>query len=218
MDSTITASECIIGAKLIFWDFDGVIKESVNIKTQAFFNLFKLYGDDLAEKVKAHHEANGGMSRFNKIPLYLHWAGIESSEATVSELCEKFSQIVFQSVLESDWVPGAEQFLRTNKYSQIFILVSATPQVELEIILQELDLDHVFSSVFGSPISKGDAICNTLRNLGIASSDALMIGDASADKEAADENNVAFLLRRHNSNYTVFSDYEGLSINDLTEL
>ena len=218
MGSSIAVSELVRNFILIFWDFDGVIKGSVDIKTEAFVTLFLPYGNDVAVKVRMHHEANGGMSRFKKIPLYLQWSDIEPTEELISEFSKKFSRIVTASVIEAPWVNGAEEFLRNNKYNQTFILVSATPQVELEIILQELDLDHVFSSVFGSPISKGDAICNTLSNLGIASSDALMIGDASADKEAADENNVAFLLRRHNSNYTVFSDYEGLSINDLTEL
>jgi phosphoglycolate phosphatase-like HAD superfamily hydrolase len=158
------------------------------------------------------------MSRFKKLPLYLQWSDIEPTEALVSEFSEKFSRIVTTSVIESPWVKGAEEFLRNNKYDQTFILVSATPQAELETILNELNIGHVFSSVFGSPVTKGDAIGNTLTNLGIASNEALMIGDASADKEAADENNVAFLLRRHNSNFTVFSDYQGLSINDLTEL
>lgn len=218
MGSPIAVSEIVENFKLIFWDFDGVIKDSVDIKTQAFVSLFMPYGEDVAIKVKMHHEANGGMSRFKKLPLYLQWSDIEPTEALVSEFSEKFSRKVTTSVIESPWVKGAEEFLRNNKYDQTFILVSATPQAELETILNELNLGHVFSSVFGSPVTKGDAIGNTLNNLGIASNEALMIGDASADKEAADENNVAFLLRRHNSNFTVFSDYQGLSINDLTEL
>lgn len=58
-------------AELIFWDFDGVIKDSVSVKTLAFEKLFLPYGKKIAQKVKNHHEANGGVSRFEKIPLYL---------------------------------------------------------------------------------------------------------------------------------------------------
>lgn len=50
--------------KAIFWDFDGVIAESVNVKTEAFYNLYLPYGIEIAEKVRRHHLDNGGMSRF----------------------------------------------------------------------------------------------------------------------------------------------------------
>ena len=51
--------------KAIIFDFDGVIAESVDVKTEAFKELFKAYPD----KVKAiadFHIDNGGMSRFDK--------------------------------------------------------------------------------------------------------------------------------------------------------
>ena len=64
---------------LIFWDFDGVIKESVSVKTDAYLELFRPYGSDVCKQVKNHHLANGGMSRFDKIPLYLKWADLEQN-------------------------------------------------------------------------------------------------------------------------------------------
>jgi len=55
--------------KLCFWDFDGVIKESVEVKTQAYFSLFELFGPGVASKVRKHHIANGGMSRLINSPF-----------------------------------------------------------------------------------------------------------------------------------------------------
>lgn len=204
--------------KLIFWDFDGVIKDSVDVKTQAFGKLFEAYGTSMAERVKAHHVANGGMSRFKKLPLYLSWAGVEPVQDRVDECCIKFSEIAFQGVINAPWVPGAENYLRINPNDQIFILVSATPEEELGLILEALSLKNCFSKVFGSPTSKIDAISMTLNNLCIKPEQCLMIGDALADLEAAQTNQVPFLLRRHESNGKVFADYKGNSIKDLTEL
>jgi|TARA_Y100000310_G_C20511448_1_gene729077 beta-phosphoglucomutase-like phosphatase (HAD superfamily) len=34
-------------AKVIFWDFDGVIKDSVNVKTRAFEKLFLPFGENV---------------------------------------------------------------------------------------------------------------------------------------------------------------------------
>ena len=53
--------------KAIIFDFDGVIVESINVKKEAFEKLYQKYGDEIVYKVIAHHMANGGMSRFEKI-------------------------------------------------------------------------------------------------------------------------------------------------------
>lgn len=204
--------------QLIFWDFDGVIKESVDVKTRAFVSLFDGYGNDVAEKITMHHEANGGMSRFDKLPLYLDWAGEDTGEDRVKEYCDRFSHLALQGVIDAPWVPGAEKYLRTNPHRQGFILVSATPQNELDMILQALDLRKCFADVFGAPVGKKDAIRKTLDKLGIDPLDCLMIGDARADMEAALVNHVPFLLRLHATNTAIFADYTGATIKDLTSL
>ena len=204
--------------QLLFWDFDGVIKDSGDVKTQAYFQLFEPFGLDVAERVRLHHEANGGMSRFDKLPIYLQWAGLEPNKTIVNEYCERFSQQVLQGVIDAPWVSGVEQYLRGNVHQQVFVLVSATPQGELEHILHALDLTMCFADVYGAPSRKQDAIRNTLLARGIDPSESLMIGDAQADLDAAVANQVPFLLRRHSSNNKVFATYTGTSVEDFTKL
>src|SRR3989338_793763 len=210
--------ESLYNYKLIFWDFDGVIKESIEVKTQAFVKLFEPFRGELAERVREHHLAHGGMSRFDKLPLYLQWAGEEPTQARVSAFCDQFGQLVLQGVINAPWVPGCETYLRSNSHQQIFILVSATPQDELEQILHTLDLTGCFSEVFGAPIRKNDAIRMTLAARGLAPHDCLMIGDARADLEAAEANQVPFMLRHHETNSDVFAGYTGFSVRDFTAL
>ena len=212
-------SKVLVGtAVLVFWDFDGVIKDSVEAKTESFFKLFKPFGEVVAEKVREHHEAHGGMSRFEKFPIYLQWAGLESNQSTISEYCEQFSQRVLQGVIDAPWVAGVERYLRSNFHQQTYILVSATPQDELEHILHVLDLTKCFAEVYGAPISKRDAIGKTLLVRGLDARDCLMIGDAQADLDAAVANQVPFLLRRHSCNTKVFATYTGTSVEDFTTL
>ena len=205
-------------AVLVFWDFDGVIKDSVEVKTQAYFQLFEPFGSVVAEKVREHHEVHGGMSRFDKLPIYLQWAGLEPNQSTVSEYCEQFTQRVLQGVIDAPWVAGVERYLSSNSNQQAFILVSATPQDELEHILHVLDLTKCFAEVYGAPISKRDAIGKTLLARGLDKRDCLMIGDAQADLDAAVASKVPFLLRRHSSNTKVFAAYTGTSVEDFTTL
>lgn len=202
--------------KLIFWDFDGVIKDSVEVKSRAFVKLFEAFGNEVAERVHEHHEANGGMSRFDKVPLYLQWAGEEPNQDRVREFCDRFGQLVLQGVIDAPWVGGVEKYLRNNPLQQIFVLVSATPQNELEQILHALELTKCFADIFGMPTRKKDAIRMTLAARGFDPNDCLMVGDARADLEAAEANQIPFLLRRHETNSNVFASYPGSSVKDFT--
>lgn len=204
--------------ELIFWDFDGVIKDSIEVKTRAFVQLFRLYGVNIAERVHAHHEAHGGMSRFEKIPLYLEWAGVAATPDVVAEYCQRFAGLARQGVIDAPWVPGVEAFLRGNRYKQEFVLVTATPQREIEEILTALKLHACFAAVRGAPVSKRDAIREVLAAYQIDPQRCLMIGDAKADWDAAQTNHIPFLLRRHATNGRVFEHYTGNSVEDFTEL
>jgi phosphoglycolate phosphatase-like HAD superfamily hydrolase len=191
--------------KVFFWDFDGVIKESINIKSQSYYRLFEPYGIKIAQKILDHHKSNNGISRFDKVPIYLRWAGLDTSKSTVIKFCDEFSKLVLNAVINSPWVPGAEEYLRANKYNQIFICVSATPQEELEYIINELNLTNCFFRVFGSPHSKKNVINNLCSELNLDKTKCLMIGDAHSDLEAAKVNEINFILRRHSDNRNLWN-------------
>ena len=87
---------------VLFWDFDGVIKESVEVKGLAFARLFAPFGREFAARVRAHHEQHGGVSRYEKLRLYLRWAGQSASAAEVDRYCALFSEGVRQAVIDSD--------------------------------------------------------------------------------------------------------------------
>lgn len=193
-------------AKLVFWDFDGVIKETVNLKGEAFADLFLNYGQELMVKIRQHHALHGGVSRFEKIPLYLGWAGMSQDLESVRRFCKEYSKIVFRKVLEAPWVPGAQELLRCNPRQQKYYLVTATPQKEMEAILAALDLTVVFKGVFGAPVKKADAIRRTLEASGMSKELCLLIGDSQADKQAASIANIPFLLRKHSDNSDLQED------------
>ena len=50
----------------IFFDFDGVIIDSVGVKTNAFMEIFKDHPRH-REEILAYHQLNGGLSRYIKI-------------------------------------------------------------------------------------------------------------------------------------------------------
>jgi phosphoglycolate phosphatase-like HAD superfamily hydrolase len=202
----------------IFWDFDGVIKESIELKENAFVELFQSYGSIMTERVRKHHQNNGGLSRYEKIPLYMQWAGENKTQKRIDEYCFQFSQIVIDNIIKVPWVSGVEDYLRKHFIFQNFIIVSATPQKEIEIILQKLKLNKIFVDVFGSPTSKMEAINYVLKNQNVNPQKCLMIGDSNTDLEAAQINQIQFLLRRHKHNAVLEGKYSSSSIDDFSSL
>ena len=209
--------EYLKSAKTIFWDFDGVIKDSVVVKSHAFRELFLPFGEGVAEKVRRHHEANGGMSRFDKFPIYFEWAGQTSSTKLVTEYSKKLSNIVKQKVISSAWVAGVFRYLHKKHDSQQFFLVTATPQQEIEDILMALKIECFFKDVIGSPTKKSDAIELLLQKYRVSVDQALMIGDSISDYDAAVVNNVPFILRKTDLNKRLQQQLDCNMVDDFNE-
>lgn len=203
-------------ATIVFWDFDGVIKDSVAVKTVGFEQLFLPYGKELAERVRRHHEAHGGVSRYEKIPIYLEWAGETVSAARVQDFCEGFARLVQQAVIDAPWVAGVREYLLAQHSRQCFVLVTATPQEEIQQILQALNIAHCFNRVFGAPASKTGSVRELLRELKCPPEWAVLVGDSEMDLKAAQENGVPFLLRCTVHNQTLQERYSGPRFEDLS--
>ena len=54
----------LAGLEAIIFDFDGVLVESVDVKTRAFASLYEKYGQKVVAQVEDYHLNNGGIARF----------------------------------------------------------------------------------------------------------------------------------------------------------
>jgi len=185
---------------LIFWDFDGVLKDSIEVKGNAFVDLFAKYGRSVTDAVKEHHRNHGGVSRYDKIPIYLGWAGECVTSEKIRDVASEFSELVIEGVVQAPWVHGAREYILTHYEKQIFVIVTATPREEMSHILSRLEIEHCFDSIYGSETKKSDAVRLVIDQLSVKSDDALFIGDSRTDYEAARVNDIPFILRRHASN------------------
>ena len=201
--------------KIIFWDFDGVVKDSVTVKSMGYEQLFKPYGENVVAKVRQHHNAHGGISRYDKIPLYLGWAGEPITNDQVQNFCSRFSSLVKQAVIDAPWVPGVREYLQANHSSQYFVLITATPQEEIEQILHALEITHCFRETHGAPTDKFMVVRDVIDRLDCSSEQALVVGDSDTDLSTAEENNVDFLLRRTPFNQILQERFQGPSFDGL---
>lgn len=186
--------------KSIIFDFDGVILESVNTKAEAFAELYKEFGENIVRNVTDHHLANGGVNRYDKIKYYhKEFLGIELSKNQIDSLAFKFSNIVFDKTKNTDYVPGAFEFISKYYASYNLFVSSATPEIELREILRLKGIYKFFQKIYGYPLSKIEHIKNILAENGYHNNEVIYIGDSDSDKIAANENKIIFVARINNS-------------------
>src|SRR5688572_20589732 len=138
--------------KNIFFDFDGVLAESVRAKTDAFREMYLHYGNEIADKVVEYHINHGGVSRFEK---FRYWQKTffneELTDKRMETLVKKFSGLVLQKVIKSEPVTGSLDFLKMYSSNLKFWIITGTPTSEIEIIVKERNLSSYFIGVHGSP-------------------------------------------------------------------
>lgn len=204
--------------KVIFFDFDGVIVESVDIKTQAFATLFEHEGEETVKKVVEYHLKNTGVSRFEKF-RYIHKEFLKRdlSDNEFNNLCNRFAGTVIDNIINAPYVKGAREFLEKYAGKYDFYIISATPQEEIEEILKRRDIFTLFKNIFGAPTKKSKAVKKTMEEKKYMPSEFLYVGDAISDYNAAKNNNIKFIARI-NGNEEIFKGIDCIKIKNLDEL
>jgi|TARA_Y100000310_G_scaffold36997_1_gene34777 HAD superfamily hydrolase (TIGR01549 family) len=182
--------------KAIIFDFDGVIVESVNIKSTAFSEMYKAHGRDVVEKVLAHHLLNGGISRFEKFRFYhKQYLGVSLTKSELAKIANQFSNLVVDKVISAPYVPGAYEFL--SEYNNIydFYISTGTPDAEIIRILKAKQIEVFFKGVYGSPEKKSEHVRRILSNGEYQKNEVIFVGDSVTDREAARNNNIPFIAR-----------------------
>jgi len=182
--------------KALIFDFDGVIADSVDVKTKAFAAIYSQYGNAVVQKVIEHHEANGGISRFEKFRLYhKDFVGEAIDDEQIDKLARQFSDLVLQKIVEAPYVKGAYEYLSTNYRRFNFFISTGTPTDEIKIILERRKLSPYFKEVYGSPEKKEDHVREIIYKNHFSKNEVIFIGDAITDRDAAKRNGIVFIGR-----------------------
>ena len=181
--------------KAFFFDFDGVIVDSVDIKTRAFAELFKDYGEEAVRKVVDYHLNNGGVSRYEKFRYYYkNILNREITDEIMDGLDERYSRLVVEKVVEAPFIKGAIDFIKKiNQSGRDCFIISATPKKEIEDITTSRRIGKYFKEIVGSPRTKKENLKYLLDKYDIDSEKAIYFGDARGDYEAAEEENIDFI-------------------------
>jgi len=176
------------------FDFDGVLADSVEVKTRAFAKLYEPYGLSIVDKVVEHHRANGGMNRYDKFRHYHgEFLGLPLSDTCLEQLARRFSSIVVDEVVASPEIPGANHFLEASSKVLPCFLNSATPEGELREIVNRRGIAPFVRDMLGAPSSKVNNLAILLDRYHLQPRRCLFFGDAISDYQAAMIHGVEFM-------------------------
>jgi phosphoglycolate phosphatase-like HAD superfamily hydrolase len=182
-------------AEAVFFDFDGVIVDSHDVKTRAFAALYADEHPGIVEAVMAYHDAYGGMSRYKKFDYFERiLLDREPTRERIAELGDRFAGAVVEAVVASPEIPGAGALLHAlSQRATPSYVASGTPEEELKQIVTRRGLERYFRAVRGSPAEKAEILGDLSARHAHDVSRCLMVGDAMTDYVAAQAVGMPFL-------------------------
>ncbi|MBQ9453480.1 MAG: HAD family hydrolase [Desulfovibrio sp.] len=175
------ALQCLV------FDCDGVILDSVPVKTRAFARVAEPFGEEARDRLLMYHKVHGGVSRYKKFEwLYEHVLGKAITPEESRRLGNLFAEYVLDELQHCALIPGAQDVLTYWRGRLPMFVCSGTPQEELQSVLQLRRLDGYFDAIYGSPPAKAELLAHIVRTEKLDPADVLMVGDAPTDRDAAD--------------------------------
>ncbi len=176
----------VVGISLVVFDCDGVILESVDVKTRAFGQIVEEYGPEAVVRMTEYHLSHGSVSRFRKFEwFYDEVLGRKIAEDELQALGRKFRRLVFEGVMRSLMVPGIMETFESLHGRLPMYVASGTPSDELLQILTARNLTRFFKGTCGAPPGKTELLRRIIEQECIDPNDTLMVGDSSTDLDAA---------------------------------
>ncbi|AEG31686.1 HAD family hydrolase [Thiomicrospira cyclica] len=180
--------------KAYVFDCDGVVLNSNKIKTQAFYDVAKVYGHEPAQALKDYHVQNGGISRFVKFEYLLTEILKKPLDQTeLKQLLDNFAHEVKKALMTCEVAKGLAELRGQTKHAN-WLIVSGGDQDELREVFKARGLAHYFNGgIFGSPDTKDTILAREIEN-GNITRPALFLGDSKYDYQAAETAGLDFIF------------------------
>ena len=180
--------------KNILFDFDGVILDSMTIRTEGFREIFSGYQKKDIDLLVDFHNKNGGLSRYVKIEYFFKKIlNQDIDNQKINEMAARFSEIMrYKLTNKRLLIEPTINFIDKHYKVFNFHIVSGSDQEELRFLCERLELREYFVSIFGSPTVKDVLVANIIKNHNYKKSETIIIGDSVNDFNSAKKNKIKF--------------------------
>ncbi|HZV98555.1 MAG TPA: HAD family hydrolase [Methylophilaceae bacterium] len=182
--------------RTLVFDCDGVILESNELKTQAYYDTAISFGasHEQAQALVEYHVRLGGISRFVKFDYFLQTIlGKPLTDEDMQYLLQRFAEEIHKGLLNCAMAPRLAE-LRQATSDARWMVISGGDQAELRALFVERGIADMFDAgIFGSPDNKDQILKRELGN-GNLPHPALFLGDSRYDHEASMRAGLDFLF------------------------
>ena len=183
-----------INKKVILWDFDGVILDSMEVREMGFVKVLGNYPEEQVKLLLKYHKENGGLSRYVKFRYFMEEILYEPlDEKKVAAMANQFSEIMRTSLGSRDQlIHEVINFIRSQFTEFDMHIVSGSDGEELRFLCDKLEISAHFKTIQGSPEPKISLVNNILKQFKFEKSTVCLIGDSINDFDAANQNKIDF--------------------------
>ena len=195
--------------KNIIFDFDGVILDSMSVREFGFREILSGYDREMVEALLRYHEANGGLSRYDKIAYFYREIAKETlSEQKFQALAKAFSDIMRETLTDRRYlIAQTIAFLEHHHRRYRLHIASGSDQEELRYLCEKLGISKYFLSIYGSPVYKDALVKQILSENHYSTEETILIGDSMNDYTAAHVNQIGFYGYNNKALSTVSTHY-----------
>ena len=182
--------------KTIFWDFDGVIMNSMPIRNKGFELVLKDYPSTEVAQLMTYHLSNGGLSRYVKFRYFFEKIRreINVTEDKILRYASMFSKVMLKELKNPDLlIDDSLAFIKSNYGRYDMHIVSGSDQTELRQICSSIGIDQYFSTINGSPASKTEILKELLNRFEYQTQNCVLVGDSINDLSAAKSFGIHFI-------------------------
>ncbi len=178
----------VLEIDLIVFDCDGVLLDTMAAKIEAFRAWVPERHAEHAEAFMETVMHGFGTSRQRHIESFYHeMVGTHPPREFLKSEVARFTAICEPLCAKAGWLPGAREFVTHCSEAGVRrYVLSGTPQKPLEEMLRANGGEALFHAVLGSPPAKPQAMERILEATGVSPERTVFIGDANADRLAAE--------------------------------
>jgi len=178
----------------IIFDFDGVILDSISIKTEAFRKIFNDFPKEKVDQLIDFHINNGGMSRYLKIKYFFEEIlNIDIDKEKIARYAKRYSQLTKERLANRDYlIDDSIEFIEQNYKKYNIYIASGADENDLLYICDKLEIKKYFKSIKGSPKAKDEIVKDIIKKNSCNKSETILIGDSINDYKAAKANAIEF--------------------------
>ncbi len=181
-------------SRSVFFDFDGIIVDSNQLKFDAFFDILPADDERLHRAMDDVLFTHREKSRYEILERTFTACGVgkDDIDRTVEHYAKAYNDCIQRQILSRGLNPGVQELLKEISHDADLYIITGTPEEQVQETIDGLEIRNFFKGCYGSPRKKTDVINLILLENGYDRERACMVGDGESDMLAAQSCNIPF--------------------------